>query len=136
MYSCKTKVKVRYGETDSMGYIHHSNYSLYLEEGRMELLKILGLNINELEDSGIILPVVSMNFKFINPVFFGDELIVKTIFPDTSKVRLKFNYEISNQYNKIVCKAKTELAFIEKKTRKPIIILEKILKKLETDVIE
>ena len=128
-------IRVRYGETGKMGYVHHSNYPLYLEEARMELLQKIGLNYKEIEDSGVILPVVSMNFRFYSPIFFDDVITIKTALTRPSDIKLIFHYEIFNQVNKLVTKAETTLVFVNLKTRKLIWPPEEYLKKLE-EVVE
>ena len=103
-----------------MGIVHHSNYPLYLEEARMDLLQEIGMNYKEIEDSGVILPVVSMNFRFYSPLFYDDVITIKTALTRPSGIKLIFDYEIFNQLNKLVCKAETTLVFADMKTRKLI----------------
>ena len=131
MYSHETKIRIRYGETDRMGYAHHANYPLYFEEGRMELLRNLDLNYKDLEDSGIILPVISINTKFLSPVYYDDVLTIKTILKEVPGARLKFDYEVVNQKNKPVTKADVELAFVDSETRKPMPAPAKFVEKLK-----
>jgi acyl-CoA thioester hydrolase len=118
MYNNKIKVRIRYGETDRMGYAHHANYPLYLEEARMELLRSLGIDYKELEDSGIILPVVTYNIKFIYPVFYDDIITIKTTLTDLTAIKLNFDYKIYNQLGKLVSTAKVVLVYVDAKTRK------------------
>ena len=131
MYSHETKIRIRYGETDRMGYAHHANYPLYFEEGRMELLRSLGLNYKDLEDSGIILPVISIYTKFLSPVYYDDILTIKTIIKEFPRTRLKFNYEVVNQNKKLVTKADVELAFVDSDSRKPMLVPDVFIEKLE-----
>ena len=72
-----TKIKVRYAETDQMGYVHHSHYALYLEEARMDLLKTMGIDYAQLEKDGIIMPVVEMRTRYSSPLRFGDSIVVE-----------------------------------------------------------
>ena len=131
MYSHETKIRIRYGETDRMGYAHHANYPLYFEEGRMELLRSLDLNYKDLEDSGIILPVISINTKFLSPVYYDDVLIIKTILKEIPRTRLRFDYEVVNQNKKLVTKADVELAFVDSDSRKPMLVPDVFIEKLE-----
>ena len=101
----------------------------------MELLQKIGLNYKELEDSGIVLPVVSMNFRFYSPIFFDDVITIKTTLELTSEIKLIFHYEIFNLVNKLVSKAETTLVFVNLKTRKLIWPPKEYLKKLE-EVVE
>ena len=120
MISQITRIRIRYCETDKMGFVHHSNYPRFLEEGRMELFRKIGLNYNEIEESGVILPVVSMNFKFKIPIFFDEIISVKTQLIEPINIKLLFHYEIMNQFDKIACLAQTTLTFADTKTRRPI----------------
>ena len=134
MIKHQTTIKIRYGETDKMGIVHHSNYPLYLEEARMDLLQEIGMNYGEIEDSGVILPVVSMNFRFCSPLFYDDVITIKTALTRPSGIKLIFDYEIFNQLNKLVCKAETTLVFADMKTRKPIRPPKEYLKKFVEEV--
>ncbi|MFC2151051.1 acyl-CoA thioesterase [Bacteroidota bacterium] len=131
MYSHETKTRIRYGETDRMGYAHHANYPLYFEEGRMELLRSLDLNYKDLEDSGIILPVISINTKFLSPVYYDDVLTIMTILKEIPRTRLKFYYEVLNQNKKLVTRADVVLAFVDSETRKPMMAPEIFIKQLK-----
>ena len=128
MFSNKTKIRIRYGETDRMGYAHHANYPLYLEQARMELLRNIGIDYKELEDSGIILPVTSFNIKFSHPVFYDDVITIKTTLKDLKAIKLIFDYKIYNQQAKLVTTANVALVFVNSKTKKFISPPEIIMK--------
>ncbi|MBN1599821.1 MAG: acyl-CoA thioesterase [Bacteroidales bacterium] len=120
MIIAKSKIRVRYGEVDQMGYLHHGNYALYLEEARTTLLRELGLSYKKMEEEGILLPVKEMEIRYILPVVYDEEVTVKTMLINIPGARLDFKYEILNSENEIVCKAITTLVFIEAATRRPI----------------
>ena len=134
MIEHQTTIKIRYGETDKMGYVHHSNYPLYLEEARMDLLQKIGMNYKEVEDTGVILPLVSMNFRFYSPLFYDDVITIKTALTRPSGIRLIFDYAIFNQQNKLVCKAETALVFADMRTGKPLKPPNEYLKKFVEEV--
>lgn len=134
MIEKERKIRIRYGETDQMGYAHHANYPLYVEESRMDFLRSLGLDYKQFEESGIIMPVISMNFKFMSPVYYDDILTVKTVLNEIPETRLKLDYEIRDEDNKLMCKANTVLAFVDKYTRKPMRIPESILMNFKLEV--
>jgi len=73
-----TYVKVRYAETDQMGVVHHGNYAQYLEMARIDWLGQFGVSYKQMEAEGIMLPVYSMQFKFIKPATFDDILKIET----------------------------------------------------------
>jgi len=116
----KTWIIVRYGETDQMGYVHHSNYVLYLEEARFDLFTSHGLDVAALEQEGIILPVVSMEIRYVLPLHFGDQITVETRLKTDNKFKLELKYRILNQDQKLVAKANTALVFVESKSGKLI----------------
>ena len=64
MYSFETKLRVRYGETDQMGYVYYGVYAQYYEVGRVELLRSLGISYRELEEEGFALPVVNFEINY------------------------------------------------------------------------
>lgn len=66
MNSYETKIRIRYGETDQMGVVYHGNYSNFLEIGRTEWLRALGVSYKQLELDGIMLPVISLSLKYKN----------------------------------------------------------------------
>ena len=103
-----------------MGYVHHSNYALFLEEARMDLFRCHGLDVVALEQEGIILPVVNMEIRYVMPLHFGDRISVETSLNPDSKFKLEFKYKIRNQDQKVVAKAKTALVFVEKESGKLI----------------
>ena len=74
MYSHEIKIRVRYGETDKMGYVYYGNYPEYYEVGRTELLRSLGFTYRQLEDLGILMPIVEMNIQYFRPSFYDDEI--------------------------------------------------------------
>jgi acyl-CoA thioester hydrolase len=103
-----------------MGYVHHSIYPLYFEIGRTELMRKTGLNYKNMEDSGIILPVVNMNIDYSFPAYYDDLLIVETKFKSFSGVRIVFDYQVKRKSNNdLVCKAETTLVFVDAESRRP-----------------
>jgi len=114
------KFKVRYYETDQMGFVHHSNYLKYFEKARIDWLDSIGLSYSDIEKSGIILPVVNANIRFIYPAFFGDTLEVKLTINSAPTVKIDFNYIVFNQDKKIITTGETRIAFLDSASRKPI----------------
>lgn len=119
-FSHRTKIRVRYSETDQMGYCYHGNYAQYFEVGRVEALRELGMSYKAMESDGIMLPVIELNTFFIAPALYDDELTIITKISKLQGPRLFFTYEIKNSADTIISRGKTTLAFISKKTMKPI----------------
>ena len=120
MYVSEIKLRVRYAETDKMGYCHHGNYAQYFEMGRTELMREIGVSYKELEDRGIMLPVLELKTKFLIPAYYDDELIIKTTLKKYPGVRLTFHYETFKSDGKRINVAETTLVFVDEKTMKPI----------------
>lgn len=135
MIEHQTVINVRYGETDQMAYVHHSNYALYLEEARMDLFSNHGMDVASLEKEGIILPLVGMKIRYLRPLQFGDQLTVHTILKTDDKYKLEFKYRILNQHQKLVARATTALVFADRESGKLIQGFHKYLKPLILEVI-
>lgn len=119
MYTSETHIRVRYGETDQMGYVYYGNYAMYYEVGRVESLRKLGLSYKELEDLGVMLPVLENRSKYIAPARYDDLLRIVTTLREKPGVKIKFEYEIFNESNTLIHTGETVLVFIDRKTNKP-----------------
>lgn len=120
MYTHETKIRIRYGETDKMGFVYYGNYPLFYEIGRTEMLRSLGSSYKQIEEMGILMPVLSLQVKYIRPAYYDDEITIKTSIKETPTARIIFYYEIYNDTNKLINKGETVLAFINGKTNKPV----------------
>ena len=96
MYSHTTKVRVRYAETDQMGYVYYGNYAQYYEIGRVEWIRSLGMSYRRLEEHGIMLPVVRVESKFIHPAKYDDELSIVSMVNKMPRRKIRFDVEILN----------------------------------------
>ena len=74
------RLKVRYGETDQMGVVHHANHLAYLEEARTEYMASLGVPYGAIEKAGVGLPVRRVDLRYRAPAFYEDDLVVHTLF--------------------------------------------------------
>ena len=119
MYISETKLRVRYGETDQMGYVYYGNYPLYYEVARTEMIRKLGWPYKKIEESGVMLPVLTLNVKYIKPALYDDELTIKTIVRKLPSARIEFEYEVYNEKNELINKGDTSLVFVNMKTMKP-----------------
>ena len=127
----KISFRVRYGETDQMGVVYHGNYPQYLEIGRVEWLRGMGISYKKLEESGIILPVISLNINFKKSALYDDLITVETILKKTPSVKIEFDYKIFNESNDVLIEENTVLAFIDSNKNKPIKCPDFLLKKIE-----
>jgi acyl-CoA thioester hydrolase len=119
MYISETTVRVRYAETDKMGYVYYGNYTQYYEVGRVEALRSLGTSYKEMEDNGVMLPVYTCNLKYMKPALYDDLLIIKTTIKELPTLKITFDYEIYNQKNELLNVGNTTLVFINMQTNKP-----------------
>jgi acyl-CoA thioester hydrolase len=119
MYTSETFIRVRYGETDQMGYVYYGNYAMYYEVGRVESLRKLGLTYKELEDMGVIMPVLENKSKFLNAALYDDHLKIVTTIREKPGVRIRFEYDIFNGEGKLIHQGETTLAFVDKKSGRP-----------------
>ncbi len=127
----KIQIRVRYGETDQMGVVYHGNYALYLEMGRIEWLRKLGISYKSMEENGIMLPVVSLNINYKKSACYDDVINVKTQLKKTPTAKIEFEYEITNENEEILTTAETTLVFIDVKSNRPVKAPKYILDALE-----
>src|ERR1700743_1086721 len=119
MFTATTQIRVRYGETDQMGYLYYGNYALYYEVGRAESIRQLGFTYRQLEEMGIMMPVVELNVQYFRPALYDDLITVKTILkvlPESSKIQ--FHSELYNEQEQLLNKGITSLVFYDPKEKK------------------
>lgn len=115
------KVRVRYSETDQMGVVYHGNYAQYFEMGRVEWLRNMGVSYKWMEETGIMLPVVSLTMNYKKPARYDDLITVKTIFKSQTSVKIEFDYEIYNEEDELLTIAHSVLVFVDMKTGRPVV---------------
>ncbi|MFD2585271.1 acyl-CoA thioesterase [Pedobacter vanadiisoli] len=130
MYSHSTKIRVRYGETDQMGYMYYGNYAQYYEVGRVEMLRSLGMSYSSMEADGIMMPVLELKCKYIKPALYDQEITVKTIIKTLPGVRIFFEYELYNENEELINIGATTLVFVDMKKNKPTNPPENFMEKL------
>jgi acyl-CoA thioester hydrolase len=119
MISNETKIRVRYGETDQMGYVYYGNYAQYFEVGRVELMRQLGMSYRDIEERGVMLPVLDFNIRYFKPAFYDEELTIVTTINEVPAVRITFYYKTLNAEGTLLNEGKTTLVFVNKSTNKP-----------------
>jgi acyl-CoA thioester hydrolase len=124
------QVRVRYAETDQMGVVYHGNYAQYFEMGRVEWLRKLGVSYKWMEESGVMLPVVSLTMNYRKPAKYDDLLSIKTILKSQTGVKIEFDYEIYNENKELLTTGNSILVFVDVKTGKPILPPDFIIEKL------
>ena len=87
-----TTVRVRYQETDQMGVVYHANYFVWFEVGRTSLIQERGSSYRELEEKGIILPVIEANCQYKSPARYEDLVRIETKIAELSPAKIRFDY--------------------------------------------
>ncbi len=120
MHHHSTTFRVRYAETDRMGYLYYGNYAAYFEVGRVELLRSLGISYRDLEDSGILLPVRDFSVRYIKPAYYDERLTLETAVSELSSARIVFQYKLKNDAGDLLTTAATTLVFVDRVSGRPI----------------
>jgi acyl-CoA thioester hydrolase len=119
MFNSETFLRVRYAETDRMGYAYYGNYATYFEVARVEALRKMGYSYKDMEDNGIIMPVLEFAIKYFKPAYYDDELKIVSIINELPTTRLRFEHETYNAENILLNKAHVILVIVNQKTGKP-----------------
>ena len=119
MFISETQLRVRYAETDQMGFAYYGNYAAYYEVGRADAMRKLGMTYRDMEDRGIIMPITELRSYYVKPAHYDDLLTVRTIIKDPPGARIHFFYEIYNDNGELLNKGETLLAFLKKETGRP-----------------
>lgn len=119
MYIHEIKLRVRYGETDQMGYMYYGNYAQFYEVARVEMLRSLGMTYKRLEEDGVMLPVLDLKCKFIKPAYYDNEITIRTILKEMPMARIHFTYELVNEKKELINTGETTLVFVNINTKKP-----------------
>ena len=118
MFTYNHQLRVRYGDTDQMGYVYYGNYGYYYEQARAEAIRSLGFSYKELEDAGVMMPITRMNIKYIQPAFYDELLTIKTIIPAMPHRIITFQYEVYNEKGERINEGENQLIFLDAATRK------------------
>jgi len=130
MYAFELTIRVRYAETDQMGFVYYGNYATYFEVARVEMLRSLGISYKSFEEKGVMMPITEYSIKYIRPAYYDDLLKIKVILNELPGKRIIFHYETFNENASLLNKAITHLAFINSETKRPIDAPEILLDKL------
>ena len=131
MFEHSTKIRVRYGETDQMGYMYYGNYAEFYEVGRVEMLRSLGLTYSGMEQSGIKMPVLELNCKYLKPALYDEEITVKVVMDKMPGIRIHFRYELYNEKQELINKGETLLVFVNMQYNRPCLPPQDFLDRLK-----
>jgi len=131
MFEHTTKLRVRYGETDQMGYMYYGNYAEFYEVGRVEMLRSLGMTYSGMEESGIMMPVLEMSSKYLKPALYDEEISIKVIMNKMPGVKIHFKYELYNPSDELINTGETLLVFVNMKTNRPCLPPQEFIDRLK-----
>ena len=121
MHTHRFQKRVRYGETDQMGYLYYGNYAQYYEIGRAEMLRDLGFTYADMEKKhGILMPVMSLNQRYVRPALYDQLLTIQTTLRQMPEKTITFHHEIFNEKNKLVNGGSVKLCFFNPTTGKTV----------------
>ena len=98
----RTRVRVRYAETDRMGVVYYANYLVWFEVGRTEWLRTTGWSYREMEQDGIALPVIDVRCEYLQPARYDDEIEIRTRASILTPIRIRFDYDVVRISDEVV----------------------------------
>jgi acyl-CoA thioester hydrolase len=109
-------IRVRYAETDQMGFVHHANYLVYFELGRTELLRASGCDYKSIEEKGAFLVVAKVDVKFRSPAKYDDLLVLETSLARVTPVRIEHKYRVLRE-GRLLAEGESTLACVDREGR-------------------
>ena len=119
MFSYETNIRVRYAETDQMGYVYYGNYAAFYEVARTEMLRSLGMTYKSMEQDGVMMPVLEMRTKYFKPAKYDENITVKVTIKEKPGVRIVFHYDMFNEQQEHLNTGETTLVFVDMQKNKP-----------------
>ena len=121
MIASVTQIRVRYADTDQMKNVYYSKYLEYLEQGRSDLLRQVGLPYSEIESLGYFFPVIEVCVKYRQPARYDDLLEVKTLLREIPAARIRIEYEISRPRDGVlIAEGNTVHSIVAAETGRPV----------------
>jgi acyl-CoA thioester hydrolase len=120
MFEHRTTIRVRYAEVDRMGYVYYGNYAQYYEIGRVEAMRAFGLSYAEMEEQGVMMPVVKMECHYRRPARYDQLITVVTRIASMPRARVDFLYEILDEQGEMLNYGTTQLVFVNSQTMRPM----------------
>ncbi|MGI8950002.1 MAG: acyl-CoA thioesterase [Chitinophagaceae bacterium] len=131
MYTSTTQIRVRYAETDQMNIVYYGNYAQYFEVGRVESIRQLGYTYKDMENYGVIMPVVELHVKYLRPAKYDDLLTIKTTVRELpNNHRIEFFQEVFNEEDNLLTAGRVVLYFLNAKTNEKTTMPEELKQKL------
>ena len=119
MFVTETQIRIHYALTDQMGMVYHGHYAQFYEIGRAEAIRQIGYTYKDIEEMGIIMPVVDIHSRFLRPAKYDDLITVKTMLKELPHHhKIVFHHEIYNEQDELLNTGDITLYFIDAKTMK------------------
>ena len=117
MFTTETQIRIHYALTDQMGMVYHRHYAQFYEIGRAESIRQIGYTYKDIEEMGIIMPVVDIHSRFLRPAKYDDLITVKTVLRELPlHHKIVFHHEIYNEQDELLNTGDITLYFIDAKT--------------------
>lgn len=121
MYTHRFQKRVRYAETDKMGYLYYGHYAKYYEIGRVELIRSLGFRYRDFEDVlGVKLPVVSLEARYLRPAYYDELITIESIVTSMPTKLISFDFKLINESEEVINTAVVKLFFVDTNTEKRV----------------
>ena len=132
MFTTQTQIRIHYALTDQMGVVYHGNYAQFYEIGRTESIRALGFTYKDIENMGIIMPVVNIHSKFLRPAKYDDLITVTTILREMPIAhKVVFHAEIHNEASELLNVGVVTLYFMKRNGMTPVDIPQELKEKVE-----
>ncbi len=102
-----------------MGVVHHANYLIWMEIGRVELVRARGCNYKDLEQTeGLFLSVVGASCRYLSPAKYDQEIVIQTEIVDVNARVVQFGYEIRcAESDKLLAEGSTKHIWLNREWR-------------------
>ena len=127
MIESNFKIRIRYSDTDQMGYVYYGKYANFYEIARVELFRKLGFSYSQLENKGIGMPVIEMKSKYLMPAKYDEIIKINIQIREIPSAKILFHYRLFNKKNNLINTASTLLTFIDLQTKKAVRTPKKLL---------
>lgn len=116
----KTKLTVRYAETDQMAIVHHSNYPVWYEAGRTDFIKAMGMSYSQIEEEGILFPLLELHCKYIQAAKYEDVVTIETTLTKLSMVKAEFSYKVYRESDGVLLNTGSTIHGMVTKELRPV----------------
>jgi len=121
MFVTTHKLRVRYAETDQMGYAYYGTYPTYFEVARVEGLRSIGIDYAAMERDGVMLPVRDVRIRYRRPLKYDELFTIRTEVAELpTGSRIHFAYQIHNELGELCSEAETVLVFASTQSGRPV----------------